>query len=231
MGGQSDLKFEGGCRSSLRTPFFTALFGRFEAVHGKSESPLSTFDFQLSTFNFQPLLATIQPPMDDPALPELIRQVRLVLFDFDGVFTDNAVYVSEDGSESVRCWRGDGIGLRKLEALGIAIRVISTETNPVVEARCRKLRVDCSSGVKDKRAALEALRREMGLELAQIAFMGNDVNDLECLASVGLPIVVSDAHRDVVSLARYRTSAPGGHGAVREVCDLFERIRGRGGRA
>ena len=167
--------------------------------------------------------------MEAPTLEERIRAVRLIIFDFDGVFTDNTVYVSQDGTESVRCWRGDGIGLRKLEALGIAIMVISTESNPVVEARSKKLRVGCLSGVKDKRAALEVLRKEMGLEMDHIAFMGNDVNDLECLAAVGLPIVVSDAHPDVVPLARYRTTAPGGHGAVREVCDLFERVRGRGG--
>ncbi len=169
--------------------------------------------------------------MDDPSLAERIRGVRLVVFDFDGVFTDNAVYVSQDGAESVRCWRGDGFGLRKLEAMRVAAIVLSTETNPVVQARCQKLAVPCLSGVKDKRAALEAIRREMGLELEQVAFVGNDVNDLECLACVGLPIVVEDAHPDVVSAARYRTAAPGGRGAVREVCDLFERVRGPDGAA
>jgi 3-deoxy-D-manno-octulosonate 8-phosphate phosphatase (KDO 8-P phosphatase) len=94
--------------------------------------------------------------------------------------------------------------------------------------RAQKLRIRCQSGVKDKRAALEALRAEMGFELAQVSFMGNDVNDRECLLCVGLPIVVSDAHPDVLPLGLYRTTAPGGHGAVREVCDLFERVRGRG---
>jgi 3-deoxy-D-manno-octulosonate 8-phosphate phosphatase (KDO 8-P phosphatase) len=167
----------------------------------------------------------------DPLIEQLIRRVRLMVFDFDGVFTDNTVSVSQDGFESVRCWRGDGIGLRKLEALGVAIMVISTEANPVVQVRCAKLRVPCLSGVNDKRAALEALRAEMKIGLEEIAFMGNDINDLECLAAVGLPIVVSDAHPDVLSVARHRTAAPGGRGAVREVCDLFERVRNRDGPA
>ena len=161
---------------------------------------------------------------NDTALQECIRLIRLVAFDFDGVFTDNMVYVSQDGSEAVRCFRGDGIGLRKLEQLGIETIIISTETNPVVSMRSRKLGIRCVQGCEDKRAALEAIIQEMSLSLAQVAFVGNDVNDLPCLTCVGLPIVVQDAHPDVIPHARYQTRARGGHGAVREVCDLFERV-------
>ena len=161
---------------------------------------------------------------DDSLLEELIRGIRLVAFDFDGVFTDNMVYVLEDGSEAVRCYRGDGLGLRKLERAGLDIVIISTETNPVVTARSHKLGVRCLQGCEDKRAALEAVVQEKGLSLDQVAFVGNDVNDLPCLTGVGLPIVVHDAHPDVIPHARYRTQARGGHGAVREVCDLFERV-------
>jgi 3-deoxy-D-manno-octulosonate 8-phosphate phosphatase (KDO 8-P phosphatase) len=149
-----------------------------------------------------------------------------VAFDFDGVFTDNGVYVFEDGREAVRCWRGDGIGLRKLERLGIQTIIISTETNLVVSARARKLKIRCIQGCEDKQATLAELLQEMGLTLAQTAFMGNDVNDLACLNGVGLPIVVQDAHPDVLGCAAYRTQTPGGYGAVREICDLFESVRG-----
>jgi len=128
----------------------------------------------------------------------------------------------------VRCYRGDGIGLRKLEKAGIGAIVISTETNPVVAARSRKLGIRCLQGCADKRSALQAIVEEEGLSWAQVAFVGNDVNDLPCLTSVGLPIVVGDAHPDVIPHARYRTQARGGHGAVREVCDLFERMLGTG---
>lgn len=160
------------------------------------------------------------------SLEELIRAIRLIVFDFDGVFTDNMVYVFEDGSEAVRCFRGDGFGLRKLEHLGIEAIVISTETNPVVAARSRKLGIRCLQGCEDKAAALEAILQEKGLSLAQVAFVGNDINDLPCLTRVAFPIVVQDAHPDVIPHARYRTRAKGGHGAVREVCDLFERVLG-----
>lgn len=159
-------------------------------------------------------------------LIEAIRHIRLVAFDFDGVFTDNTVWVGEDGHEWVRCWRGDGIGLRKLERAGIETVIISTETNPVVSARSRKLQIRCIQGCADKRVALEGLILELGLSLAQVAFVGNDINDLPCLTCVGLPIVVQDAHSDVLAFARYRTQTPGGYGAVREICDLFEQVLG-----
>jgi YrbI family 3-deoxy-D-manno-octulosonate 8-phosphate phosphatase len=161
---------------------------------------------------------------DDLSPEQRIRAIRLVVFDFDGVFTDNTVYVFEDGAEAVRCFRSDGIGLRKLERLGIAAVIISTETNPVVSARSRKLGIRCVQGCEDKRTALENIVQEMGLSLTQVAFIGNDINDRSCLACVGLPIVVQDAHPEVISLARYQTRTRGGHGAVREVCDLFERV-------
>ena len=161
---------------------------------------------------------------DDPSLEERIRAIRLVAFDFDGVFTDNMVYVFQDGSEAVRCFRGDGFGLRKLERMGIEMIIISTETNPVVSARSRKLGIRCVQGCEDKRAALETIIQEMSLSLTQVAFVGNDINDLPCLTCVGLPIVVQDAHPDVIPYAQYQTRARGGHGAVREVCDLFERV-------
>jgi YrbI family 3-deoxy-D-manno-octulosonate 8-phosphate phosphatase len=160
----------------------------------------------------------------DASLIERVRQIRLVVFDFDGVFTDNMVYVFEDGREAVRCFRGDGIGLRQLERLGIDMLMLSTEVNPVVAARSRKLRIRCIQNCEDKRAALESLGKEQGLSLRQIAFVGNDVNDLSCLQCVGLSIVVRDAHADVVPFAHYQTVARGGQGAVREVCDLFVRV-------
>ena len=155
-------------------------------------------------------------------LRQLILTTRLVAFDFDGVFTDNAVMVSEDGTESVRSCRGDGIGLRKLDRLGIGTAVISTEVNPVVAVRCKKLNIRCLQGVDDKLTALRSLLNEHDLSLDQAAFVGNDVNDLECLRNVGFPIVVQDAHPDVLMFGRYQTETPGGYGAVREVCDLFE---------
>jgi len=154
-------------------------------------------------------------------IKKIIGNIRLVAFDFDGVFTDNMVYVLEDGTEAVRCFRSDGLGLQKLEQLGIETVIISTEANPVVSARARKLKIRCVQNCRDKRAALESIVKESGISLAEVAFVGNDINDLPCLTCVALPIVVHDAHPDVFAHAVYRTSLPGGYGAVREVCDLF----------
>jgi YrbI family 3-deoxy-D-manno-octulosonate 8-phosphate phosphatase len=157
-------------------------------------------------------------------LRERIRAVRLIAFDFDGVFTDNKVYVFQDGSEAVCCFRGDGLGLDKLKRLGVQTIVISTEVNPVVAARAGKLGIRCLPGCRDKRAILQQVVGELGLTMEQVAFVGNDINDRDCLSAVGLPMVVRDAHPDVMSLALYRTRVLGGQGAVREICDLFADI-------
>ena len=161
-------------------------------------------------------------------IQEIFRRIRLVAFDFDGVFTDNMVYVFEDGSEAVRCFRSDGIGLQKLGRLGIESVIISTESNPVVSARARKLKIRCIQDCPDKRAVLEDIAQENNITLNEIAFVGNDINDLPCLECVALPIVVQDAYQDIVPIALYQTKNPGGHGAVREVCDLFEKYRSGG---
>ncbi len=163
---------------------------------------------------------------DDDALAARIRAVKLLIFDFDGVFTDNMVYVFEDGREAVRCSRQDGIGLAKLRRRGLAMCIVSTEENPVVAARAKKLQLRCIQGCADKGATLDLLLAETGCTEAQLAFVGNDTNDLPCLTRAGLPIIVQDAHPDVLAHGLYRTTARGGHGAVREVCDLFDEVLG-----
>ena len=161
-------------------------------------------------------------------ISDIVGRIRLVAFDFDGVFTDNMVYVFEDGSEAVRCFRSDGIGLQKLTRMGIETVIISTESNPVVSARARKLNIQCVQDCEDKRAILEDIAQQKGISLDEVAFVGNDINDLQCLTCVALPIVVQDAHPDVIPAALYQTKRPGGHGAVREVCDLFEQTLSTG---
>jgi YrbI family 3-deoxy-D-manno-octulosonate 8-phosphate phosphatase len=154
-----------------------------------------------------------------PENSEVGRSVRLVVFDFDGVFTDNTVWTDQAGHEWVRSWRGDGLGLEKLRQVGIPAWVLSTEPGPVVGHRCQKLGIPYRQGIADKKAALEALATEVGVSLGDVAYVGNDVNDAGCLRVVGVPIVVQDAHPDVLPLARFRTDAAGGFGAVREICE------------
>lgn len=153
-------------------------------------------------------------------LADRLGAIRLVVFDFDGVMTDNTVYVFEDGREAVRCTRADGQGLDKLQRLGIELAVVSTETNPVVGARARKLRIRCAQACADKREAVMALASELGVSLAQTAFMGNDINDLPALRIVGFPVLVADAEPELDTFPAFRTERRGGHGAVREFCDL-----------
>jgi YrbI family 3-deoxy-D-manno-octulosonate 8-phosphate phosphatase len=95
----------------------------------------------------------------------------------------------------------------------------------VVSARARKLKIRCIQNCQDKRAVLEEIAQEIGITLNEVAFVGNDINDLACLECVALPIVVQDAFEEVVPLALYQTKRPGGHGAVREICDLFEQAK------
>jgi N-acylneuraminate cytidylyltransferase len=129
--------------------------------------------------------------------------------------------VNQDGVESVMCHRGDGLGIANVRKTGLEVIVLSTETNPVVLARCRKLKIECIYDCDDKLTRLQALVSERGLDPKQVAYVGNDINDLECLGWVGLPIAVHDSEPPAISKAKYVTTRRGGHGAVREVCDLL----------
>ncbi len=151
----------------------------------------------------------------------IAQRVRLLVLDFDGVLTDNHVYCDQNGTEQVRCWRGDGIGLNRLQSQGISVYILSTETNPVVATRARKLGVPVQQGVVDKAAGIKDLAKNSYIDLHHVAFVGNDVNDLPALKIVGLPIAVADAHRDIQSSVKMVTTAMGGKGAVREVCDFL----------
>jgi YrbI family 3-deoxy-D-manno-octulosonate 8-phosphate phosphatase len=151
---------------------------------------------------------------------ELLASVQLVVFDFDGVFTDNTVYVTQDGVESVRCWRSDGLGLSRLHKIGVRSFIISTEVNSVVKARANKLKMSCKQGVEDKAAAILDTCREMGIAPEHTMFVGNDINDIPAFESIGVPVAVADAYPEVEPHILFRTEKPGGFGAVREVCDL-----------
>ena len=151
------------------------------------------------------------PPMD----------IGAVVTDFDGVHTDDTASLDADGREMVRVSRSDGMGIALLRRAGIPVLILSTETNPVVRARARKLRVDVRQGVDDKAAVLRAWADAQGVALSRIVYLGNDVNDLGCLEIVGWPAAVPEAHPLVLAAARLIVARPGGHGAVR---DLAERV-------
>ena len=152
-------------------------------------------------------------------LPALLEQVRFAVFDFDGVFTDNRVWVNEQGEEALAFSRSDGLGLRRLEQVGVHPLIVSMERNPIVSARADKLRIDCVQGVEDKLAVLHERTGGLGVALEHTAYVGNDINDADCLRAVGVPVVPADAWPEVKPLARWVLSRAGGTGCVREFCD------------
>jgi YrbI family 3-deoxy-D-manno-octulosonate 8-phosphate phosphatase len=152
-------------------------------------------------------------------LRPLLKRVRLVIFDFDGVFTDNRVWVNERGEEALAFSRSDGLGLRRLDEVGVQYLIVSAEPNPIVGARAVKLNAECVQGVDDKLAVVFERTELLGVALDETAYVGNDVNDVECLRAVGVPVVPADAWPEVRSLARWVLSRSGGAGCVREFCD------------
>ena len=150
---------------------------------------------------------------------EKLCSIELAVFDFDGVFTDNAVYVTETGVESVKCSRSDGLGLSRLKSVGIDALIISTEKNSVVSVRARKLDIECIQGVQNKAEALNKLAHDRSLDLNTVMFLGNDINDIPAFKLVGIPVAVADAYQEVIPYTIHRTKCAGGKGAVREICD------------
>lgn len=159
----------------------------------------------------------LAPLLDAPGAGPSRADIDAVVLDFDGTQTDDSVQVASDGSEQVRVHRGDGLGIAALRRAGVPVLVLSSETNPVVRARARKLGVPVLHGVDDKATVLRDWCAGEGLQPGRVLYAGNDVNDLGCFALVGWPVAVASAHPVVRDAARLVTSAPGGHGAVREI--------------
>ena len=147
--------------------------------------------------------------------------IDLIVYDFDGIMTDNRVIVSQDGTESVTVNRGDGIAVDMIRSLGIQQLIISTETNPVVRARANKLKLKVIDSCSDKKSALENYCATNGIPLGRVIYVGNDINDLDAMNSVGYPIAPFDAHPDVKAIAKLATTAKGGEGVIREIADYF----------
>jgi N-acylneuraminate cytidylyltransferase len=168
--------------------------------------------------------------MVDPASKrrKLPAKISLVAMDFDGVLTDNLVYVDQDGSERVASSRGDSMGIRLVrEALPVNFVVISTETNPVVSARCRKLNLEVYQGVNDKPAVLKQLLQERQVPAGEVVFIGNDVNDVGCFDLAAYAVAPADAEPEVRRRADLVLTRKGGKGAVREFCDLLLQNAGK----
>lgn len=152
---------------------------------------------------------------------EFPQSVEALVMDFDGVFTDNHVWVSEDGTETVRCNRSDGLGISRLKRAGLPMLVLSSEVNPVVSKRCQKLGLECMQGVNNKLSVLTQWCQEENISLKNTVYVGNDLNDIKCLEAVGFGIVVGDAHPNARRSARFSLNAYGGKGALAELADII----------
>ena len=154
-----------------------------------------------------------------------LAKITAIAFDFDGVFTDDRVLVSQTGEESVLCSRSDGMGIGLLRDAGIHMIIISKEKNPVVAARAKKLSLEVVHGCDDKLPVLREWMTRVGATADTTAYMGNDINDVECMNFVGVAIAPSDAHASALGVADIVTEKPGGRGAIREVADNLLHIQ------
>ena len=148
--------------------------------------------------------------------------IKLLVLDVDGVLTDGRLLFDAEGREQKVFHARDGYGMRALMRYGTELAIISGRKSRPVEARMKELDVPyVYLGQSDKVATLNMLIQELGIKLQQVAYVGDDIPDLTCMQAVGLSVAVHDAHPTVRKQANWRTTLPGGRGAVREVCDLL----------
>jgi YrbI family 3-deoxy-D-manno-octulosonate 8-phosphate phosphatase len=146
----------------------------------------------------------------------------LFVYDFDGVLTDNRVYVSEDGNESVCCNRSDGLAIKTIKEMGITQMIISTETNKIVSARAAKLDIPVMQGVEDKKEALLEYCDKLSVNLKETLYIGNDINDLEAMLTVGFPVCPKDAYPEIKKIAKLVIPVSGGYGVIRKLLFYLE---------
>ncbi|MBB1257944.1 cytidylyltransferase domain-containing protein [Streptomyces alkaliterrae] len=161
-------------------------------------------------------LAPLLDAAPSAALPAR-DEIEAVVLDFDGTQTDDRVLIDSDGRELVAVHRGDGLGIAALRRAELKLLILSTEENPVVAARARKLRLPVLHGVDRKDLALKQWCEEQGVSPERVLYVGNDVNDLPCFDLVGWPVAVAGAHDVVRAAARAVTTTEGGYGAIREI--------------
>ncbi len=149
------------------------------------------------------------------------NKIKALITDFDGVHTDDCVIVNQDGSEAVRCSRSDGMGIELLRHRGLKMLILSREQNPVVKARAAKLKMDVLHHVHDKLPALDAWRSEHRLDWTEVAYIGNDINDLDCMKVCGMSFAPSDAHPEAKAISTMVLQKSGGNGALRELSEYL----------
>ncbi len=158
---------------------------------------------------------------------ELAKQIKLVIFDVDGVLTNGTLFFDNQGQEYKAFNSKDGHGLRMLQECGLQAAIITGRKSQLVEHRMQDLGIEIVfQGYRDKRPAFDELLKITGLNAEQIAYMGDDVIDLPVMSKVGMAIAVHDAHKFVIKHADYVTENPGGNGAAREAIEFILQAQG-----
>jgi 3-deoxy-D-manno-octulosonate 8-phosphate phosphatase (KDO 8-P phosphatase) len=161
-------------------------------------------------------------------IQEKARQIKLVIFDVDGVLTDGSLYLGDDGQEYKAFNSRDGHGIKMLQSSGIEIGIITGRTSDVVRIRMESLGIKhLFQGKQDKLPTYLELRDKLNLTDEQVAYVGDDVVDLPIMRRVGLAIAVNDAHPFVLQHSHWQTPHPGGRGAGRDVCELLMSAQGK----
>jgi len=150
-----------------------------------------------------------------------LKNIKLIAYDFDGVMTDNSVYLDENGNEMVKVNRSDGLAISLIKNIGIDQIILSSENNPIVKKRADKLRIECIYGIENKAKSLKKYIEMKNIEPSNVAFVGNDINDLDVMKIVALSIAPDDANKVVKEIAHYITKSVGGKGVIREIYDLI----------
>ncbi len=154
---------------------------------------------------------------------KLADVIKLIVYDFDGVMTNNRVYIDENGKESVAVSRADGLGISEIKKMGIKQMIISTEMNKVVKKRAEKLNILCINGVDNKANELKNFVNRIGVDLSNVIFVGNDINDADVMSLVGWPMCPSDSYNSIKKISKHVFKSKGGEGVIRELFDLMSR--------
>ena len=151
-----------------------------------------------------------------------LTNIKLIVYDFDGVMTNNKVYIDQNGNEMVQVSRADGLGVSEIIKLGIQQIIMSTEVNPVVTQRAIKLNIPCLQGLDNKKDALLDYSKKNDIDLKNVAYVGNDINDKDAMAVAGLSFCPADAHETIKEISDHVFKRNGGDGVIRELLDLIK---------
>ena len=211
---------ENGAVYAIRVPVLLKSKNRF----GYKALPVvaaEVLPFEIDKVNELHMAQVMNRLFPTPAINNNFYNIKLVVMDFDGVHTNDLAFLSQDGVESVQVSRADGLGCGLLKEAGYKLLILTREENPVVIKRAEKLGVEIINGVKDKLSVLKQFCNKNELEQKHVAYIGNDINDLDCLKWAGLSVIPADANINLLKYGFTILDSSGGKGAIRELAEIL----------